>query len=385
MKCLLDNERQSLRQEIRSWVTNNLTTAGHGQWELESEACRLVNRLGQDGFMAYIAPRKFGGVREEVQARDLCIIREALAWGSALADVMFGVQALATYPIVIAGNEEQKARYLPSLARGETIPAFAMTEPNAGSDVSSITTRAVRDANGYRLNGVKHFISNAGIAQSYVVFASMEPQDRTKNISAFIVDSDSPGFIVKEKTPLLSPHPLGVLAFEDCFVSQRQRLGCEGEGLKIALKTLDMLRCSVGAAAVGFAKRALDEAIAYSRNRRQFGRALAEFQATQFKLAEMATELEASRLLVYQAAWTNDQHQPEASRKSSMAKLFATEAAQRIVDQSLQIHGGNGVIAGNIMERLYRDVRALRIYEGTSEIQKLIIARSLLGKPRIED
>jgi len=385
MKCLLDNERQSLRQEIRSWVTNNLTTAGHGQWELDSEACRLVNRLGQDGFMAYIAPRKFGGVREEVQARDLCIIREALAWGSALADVMFGVQALATYPIVIAGNEEQKARYLPSLARGETIPAFAMTEPNAGSDVSSITTRAVRDANGYRLNGVKHFISNAGIAQSYVVFASMEPQDRTKNISAFIVDSDSPGFIVKEKTPLLSPHPLGVLAFEDCFVSQRQRLGCEGEGLKIALKTLDMLRCSVGAAAVGLAKRALDEAIAYSRNRRQFGRALAEFQATQFKLAEMATELEASRLLVYQAAWTNDQHQPEASRKSSMAKLFATEAAQRIVDQSLQIHGGNGVIAGNIMERLYRDVRALRIYEGTSEIQKLIIARSLLGKPRIED
>jgi len=385
MKCLLDNERRSLRQEICSWVTNNLTTAGHGQWELDSEACRLVNRLGQDGFMAYIAPRKFGGVREEVQARDLCIIREALAWGSALADVMFGVQALATYPIVIAGNEEQKARYLPSLARGETIPAFAMTEPNAGSDVSSITTRAVRDANGYRLNGVKHFISNAGIAQSYVVFASMEPQDRTKNISAFIVDSDSPGFIVKQKTPLLSPHPLGVLAFEDCFVSQRQRLGCEGEGLKIALKTLDMLRCSVGAAAVGLAKRALDEAIAYSRNRRQFGRALAEFQATQFKLAEMATELEASRLLVYQAAWTNDQHQPEASRKSSMAKLFATEAAQRIVDQSLQIHGGNGVIAGNIMERLYRDVRALRIYEGTSEIQKLIIARSLLGKPRIED
>ena len=385
MKCLLDNERRSLRQEIRSWVTNNLTTAGHGQWELDSEACRLVNRLGQDGFMAYIAPRKFGGVREEVQARDLCIIREALTWGSALADVMFGVQALATYPIVIAGNEEQKARYLPSLARGETIPAFAMTEPNAGSDVSSITTRAVRDANGYRLNGVKHFISNAGIAQSYVVFASMEPQDRTKNISAFIVDSDSPGFIVKEKTPLLSPHPLGVLAFEDCFVSQRQRLGCEGEGLKIALKTLDMLRCSVGAAAVGLAKRALDEAIAYSRNRRQFGRALAEFQATQFKLAEMATELEASRLLVYQAAWTNDRHQPEASRKSSMAKLFATEAAQRIVDQSLQIHGGNGVIAGNIMERLYRDVRALRIYEGTSEIQKLIIARSLLGKPRIED
>ena len=380
MNGLLDNERQALRRQIRLWVTNNLTAAGHSQRDLESEACRLVNRLGQDGFMAYIVPRKFGGVREEVQARDLCIIREALAWDSALADVMFGVQALASHPIVLAGNEEQQSRYLPSFARGETVPAFALTEPNAGSDISSISTRAVRDANGYRLNGVKHFISNAGIAQTYVVFASTEPQNRTKNISAFIVDSDSPGFIVKEKTPLLSPHPMGVLSFEDCFVSQRQRLGGEGEGLKIALQTLDVLRCSVGAAAVGFAKRALDEAIAYSRKRRQFGHALAEFQGTQFKLAEMATELEASRLLVYQAAWTNDRHQPERSLKSSMAKLFATEAAQRIVDQSLQIHGGNGVVVGNIMERLYRDVRALRIYEGASEIQKLIIARRLLDK-----
>ena len=385
MKSLLDNERKSLRQQIRSWVTNNLTTAGHGQRDLESEACRLVNRLGQDGFMAYAVPSRFGGVRETVLARDLCLIREELAWGSALADVMFGVQALGSYPIALAGSEEQQRRYLPPLAMGERIAAFALTEPNAGSDVSAISTRAEREISGYRLNGVKHFISNAGIAHTYVVFASTQPQAKAKGLSAFIVDSDLPGFIVKEKTPLLSPHPLGVLAFEDCFVSQRQRLGCEGEGLKIALKTLDMLRCSVGAAAVGLAKRALDEAIAYSRNRRQFGRALAEFQATQFKLAEMATELEASRLLVYQAAWTNDQHQPEASRKSSMAKLFATEAAQRIVDQSLQIHGGNGVIAGNIMERLYRDVRALRIYEGTSEIQKLIIARSLLGKPRIED
>src|SRR5215467_14662919 len=385
MDCWFDNEHRKQQRQIRAWVKNNLSTGDHGQGNLEMNACRLANQLGQDGFMAYAVPSRFGGVRETVQARDLCLIREELAWGSALADVMFGVQALGSYPIALAGSEEQQRRYLPPLAKGERIAAFALTEPNAGSDVSAISTRAEREISGYRLNGVKHFISNAGIAHTYVVFASTQPQAKAKGLSAFIVDSDSPGFIVKEKTPLLSPHPLGVLAFEDCFVSQRQRLGGEGEGLKIALKTLDMLRCSVGAAAVGLAKRALDEAIAYSRNRRQFGRALVEFQATQFKLAEMATELEASRLLVYQAAWTNDQHQPEASRKSSMAKLFATEAAQRIVDQSLQIHGGNGVIAGNIMERLYRDVRALRIYEGTSEIQKLIIARSLLGKPRIED
>jgi len=255
-----------------------------------------------------------------------------------------------------------------------------LTEPNAGSDVSAIATRAIRDTNGYRLNGVKHFISNAGIAHTYVVFASTDPEAKAKGLTAFIVESDSAGFTVKEKTPLLSPHPIGVLAFDDCFVPQHQRLGSEGEGWKIAQRTLDTLRCTVGAAAVGFARRALEEALTYSRNRRQFGRALAEFQGIQFKLADMATELEAARLLVYQAASMHDHHDPEASLKTSMAKLFATEAAQRIVDQSLQIHGGTGVVVGNVIERLYRDVRALRIYEGTSEIQRVIIAKHLSRK-----
>ncbi len=330
--------------------------------------------------MAYAVPAKFGGVRESVQARDLCVIREELAWGSALADVMFGVQALGTSPIALAGNEEQKRHYLPPLAKGERLAAFALTELNAGSDVSAIGTRALRDTNGYRLDGVKHFISNAGIAHTYVVFASTQPEAKAKGLSAFIVESDSAGFTVKEKTPLLSPHPIGVLAFDDCFVPQHQRLGGEGEGWKITQRTLDTLRCTVGAAAVGFARRALEEALAYSRNRRQFGRALAEFQGIQFKLADTATELEAARLLVYQAASMTDHHHREAPLKTSMAKLFATEAAQRIVDQSLQIHGGNGVVVGNILERLYRDVRALRIYEGTSEIQRLIIAKHLLRK-----
>jgi len=379
MEHWFDKEQPTLRRQVRAWVKSYLGIAGDGQLDLESEACRLAKRLGQDGLMSYVVPGKFGGVRESVHARDLCVIREELAWGSALADVMFGVQALGTSPIALAGSEEQQRHYLPPLAKGERLAAFALTEPNAGSDVSAIGTRALRDTNGYRLNGVKHFISNAGIAHTYVVFASTQPEAKAKGLSAFIVESDSAGFTVKEKTPLLSPHPIGVLAFDDCFVPQHRRLGGEGEGWKIAQRTLDTLRCTVGAAAVGFARRALEEALAYSRNRRQFGRALAEFQGIQFKLADMATELEAARLLVYQAASMKAHHQ-EAPLKTSMAKLFASEAAQRIVDQSLQIHGGNGVVVGNILERLYRDVRALRIYEGTSEIQRLIIAKHLLRK-----
>jgi len=380
MEHSFDQDPPTLRQQVRAWVKRHVGAPGNGQLDLEGEACRLAQQLGQDGLLAYTVPKNFGGVRESVQASDLCVIREELAWGSALADVMFGVQALGASPIVLAGSEEQQRQYLPPLAKGERLAAFALTEANAGSDVSAIGTRALKDTNGYRLNGVKHFISNAGIAHTYVVFASTQPEAKTKGLSAFIVESDSAGFTVKEKTPLLSPHPLGVVAFEDCFVPVRQRLGGEGEGWKIAERTLNTLRCTVGAAAVGFARRALDEALAYSRNRRQFGRALGEFQGIQFKLADMATELEAARLLVYQAASMKDHHQKEAPLNTSMAKLFATEAAQRIVDQSLQIHGGVGVVAGNILERLYRDVRALRIYEGTSEIQRLIIAKHLLRK-----
>jgi acyl-CoA dehydrogenase len=228
------------------------------------------------------------------------------------------------------------------------------------------------------LTGKKRFISNAGIANSYVVFASTEPTRKGKGISAFLLAADTPGLVIKEKTELLSPHPIGVVEFVNCVVPEDALLGAEGQGLEIAFGVLDLLRCTVGAAAVGFAQRALEEAIRYSQARRQFGRPIAEFQGIEFKLAEMATELEASRLLVYQAAWAHDCAGPDFKRKASMAKFYATEAAQRIVDQALQIHGGSGLIAGSVMERLYRDVRALRIYEGTSEIQKLIIARELL-------
>lgn len=378
MDFFFNQEHLLLRRQVRSWVERNLLSGTRKETDMDTEARQLVSHLGQEGFTAYVASKSFGGIRENVQARDLCILREELARGSALADTMFAMQALGSYPITIAGSEEQKQRYLPPIARGEAIAAFALTEPQAGSDLSLMETRAVSRGGEYRLTGVKCFISNAGLAQTYTVFALTDPEKKTKGISAFVVEANTPGFVLKERTPLLSPHPIGVIAFEDCRVPRTQLLGQEGEGLKIALTTLDTLRCTVGAAAVGLAQRALEEAVQYSRKRRQFGQALAEFQATQFKLADMATELEASRLLVYQAAWTRDHNQSDLKQKSSMAKLYATEAAQRIVDQALQIHGGTGVVVGTPVERLYRDVRALRIYEGTSEIQRLVIARNLL-------
>ena len=353
------------------WTEKNLFV-GHGSEDLEQRARTLVNQLGAAGFLKHAVSKQFGGVHEQVEARDLCILREELARGDALADTMFALQALGSYPITLAGNAAQKQNYLSQVASGDAIAAFAITEPEAGSDVASLQTTAVRQGEQFALNGTKRFISNAGIADFYVVFASTMPEKKAKGVSAFIVDANTPGLAVTEKTQLLSPHPIGVLKFTDCIVLQGALLGAEGDGLKIALETLDLLRCSVGAAAVGFAQRALDEAIRYSKTRRQFGRAIAEFQGIEFKLAEMATELEAARLLVYQAAWAHDVGNADAKQKSSMAKLYATEAAQRIVDQALQIHGGNGLIAGSIMERLYRDVRALRIYEGTSEIQKMV-------------
>ncbi len=373
-----DADHLELRQSVRAWVEANLIGGSAGEKNLEDEARRLVKRLGAAGFNRHAVPSAYGGARGSVQARDLCILREELARGSALADTMFAMQGLGSYSITLAGSDEQKRRYLPKVASGEAIAAFAITEPDAGSDVASLKTLATRRGKNFCLTGTKRFISNAGIADHYVVFASTEPEKKAKGVSAFIVDGDAAGLIVKEKTEVLSPHPIGVLAFENCEIAENALLGKPGEGLNIAFGTLDLLRCTVGAAALGLAQRALEEAVRYAGTRQQFGQALARFQGIQFKLADMATELEAARLLVYQAAWAHDCGAEEAKQKSSMAKLYATEAAQRIIDQGLQIHGGVGLIAGSIMERLYRDIRALRIYEGTSEIQKLVIARGLL-------
>ena len=379
MLPFFDKDHSSLRSRARAWVDAHLLTAGVSG-DVEEIARQLVRQLGKEEFLRFTVPGEFGGKHARVEARNLCILREELARGSALADTMFALQALGSYPVTLAGSDEQKRRYLPRIATGESIAAFALTEPEAGSDVASLQTRAIKRDGNYSLSGTKRFISNAGIADYYIVFATTDPNKKAKGISAFIVDADVRGLIVKEKTAVMSPHPIGVIAFENCVVAADSLLGVAGEGLSIAYGTLDVLRCTVGAAAVGMAQRALEEAVRYSRERRQFGRAIGEFQGIQFKLADMATELEAARLLVYQAAWSHDCASPDAKRQSSMAKLYATEAAHRIIDQALQIHGGAGVVAGNIMERLYRDVRALRIYEGTSEIQKLVIARELLKK-----
>jgi len=378
MSPFFDQDHFALRERVRGWVEANLIGGSAGEKNLDDEARRLVKRLGEAGFNRHAVPSAYGGARASVQARDLCILREELARGSALADTMFAMQGLGSYPITLAGNEEQKRRYLPKIASGEAIAAFAITEPDAGSDVASLKTLATRRGEKFCLAGTKRFISNAGIADHYVVFASTAPEKKAKGVSAFVVDADAAGLTVKEKTEVLSPHPIGVLAFENCEIAENALLGKPGEGLNIAFGTLDLLRCTVGAAAVGLARRSMEEAVRYAGERQQFGQALARFQGIQFKLADMATELEAARLLVYQAAWAHDCGGEEAKQKASMAKLYATEAAQRIIDQGLQIHGGTGVVVGNIMERLYRDIRALRIYEGTSEIQKLVIARELI-------
>jgi acyl-CoA dehydrogenase len=313
--------------------------------------------------------------------RALCLAREAIAACSAFADSVFAVHGLGTYPVVLAGNDLLKRRYLGDAARGTAIAAFALTEPEAGSDPAGVQTAAHRAGDEYVISGTKTFISNAGLASFYVLFARTGGAG-SKGLSAFVVDAGAPGFRVERQIALLAPHPIGELRFEECRVPAHNRLGAEGDGLKIALSTLDVFRSSVGAAACGMAARALQEAVTYAGSRRQFGSALSEFQATRMALADMATELDAARLLVYRAAWTKDRGAARVTRESSMAKLFATEAAQRIVDRAVQIHGGVGVTRGAAVERLYREVRALRIYEGTSEIQRLVIAQQVITAMR---
>ena len=366
-----------LRRLLAAWVESEPGRIGESG---DEAAVATFRRLAAAGLLRYAAPRGFGGVRRAVQARDLCVIRETLAGVSPLADTLFAVQALAAYTLAAAGTPAQQRRYLPRLAAGEDMGAFALTEPDAGSDPAALKLRARKRGGSYVLDGVKSLISNAGLAHLYVVFGSTHPARGGRGVSAFVVEAATPGVVVRERLALVSPHPIGTVAFERCRVPESQRLGEPGAGLGIALTTLQALRCSVGAAAVGMAATALAEAVRYARARRQFGRTLSGFQAIRFKVADMATELAAARLLVRQAAEAHDRGDESLAGKSSMAKLFATEAGQRIVDQALQIHGGRGLVAGSVTERLYRDIRALRIYEGTSEIQRLVIAREVLGR-----
>ena len=355
------------REQIRS------SSLGESE---DEQAKNLVGLLARARLLDYTIPAD--STSSTLDVRALCVIREHLSYESSLADLMFAMQGLGSFPITLAGTDTIKRNLLPLVKSGEAIAAFAITEPEAGSDVSAIQTTARRDGNQYVIDGAKTFISNAGLADFYTVFAKTDKERGSKGISAFVVERDRAGFSFEEKIELIAPHPIGRIRFDGCRVPAENLLGEEGAGFKIAMQTLDTFRPTVGAAAAGLAWRAMDEAVSYAKRRVQFGRPIAEYQATQMKLAEMATELDAARLLVYRAAWKKDTSADRITMESAMAKLYATEAAQRIIDAAVQIHGGVGVMRGAIVEHLYRDVRALRIYEGTSEIQKLVIAGQML-------
>ncbi|HXO20634.1 MAG TPA: acyl-CoA dehydrogenase family protein [Thermoanaerobaculia bacterium] len=386
VRAFLDDRHLALATEVEAFAARAVAPLPPPADDAAArrQARQLLALLGAEGWLGYAVPAAWGGRWPETDLRACCLLREALAAASPLADAVFALQCLGSMPLALAGSEAQRGRWLPEIAAGRAMAAFAMTEPEAGSDVSAMATRARRarhEDDGYVLDGRKVFISNAGIADLYTVFASTSPEDGRRGLSCFLVAAGSPGLSFVGPQILSSPHPLGEIAFAECRVATGDRVGEEGEGFSLGMRTLDRLRPTVAAAACGMAARALAEATAHALARRQFGRALADFQITQQKLAVMATDLAAARLLVYRAAWQGDTQGAGSERASvpaAMAKAFATEAAQRIVDAALQILGGRGALADHPVERLYRSVRALRIYEGTTEIQHLIIARHLL-------
>lgn len=337
------------------------------------ETCRaLVRKLGEAGWLAYAVPSEHGGVYERLDVRSLCIVRETLAAVSGLADFSFAMQGLGAGPISLYGSRALRERYLPRVVKGEAICAFAISEAEAGSDVAGMQTTARRDGDHYVIDGEKTWISNSGIADIYVVFCRLGGTER--EFIAIVVEPSDSGFSVTERIKTIAPHPLGTLRFDGCRVPADRVVGEPGRGLRVALGTLDVFRTTVGAAALGFARRALAEAVAHVSKRKMFGETLADLQMTQEHIAEMATEIDASALLVYRSAWTRDNGADRVTREAAMAKMYATEAAQRVIDRAVQLLGGRGVVSGNPVEKLYREIRALRIYEGTTEVQKLVIA-----------
>jgi acyl-CoA dehydrogenase len=347
--------------------------------DVDGSCRRLVRELGRAGWLKATVPASYGGLHPGFDVRTLCLAREILAREEGLADFAFAMQGLGTGSVTLFGSDELKRRILPRVAAGEAIAAFALSEPEAGSDVAAMTTAAVSDGAAHvRLDGTKTWISNGGIADHYVVFARSGEEPGACGLSAFLVEADSPGLTIAERIDVIAPHPLATLRFDGCRVPLMQRIGGPGEGFKVAMATLDVFRSTVGAAALGFARRALDEAVAHAGSRKLFGAPLGDLQMTQASLADMATEIDAAALLVYRAAWTKDGGAQRITREAAMAKMFATESAQRVIDRAVQIFGGLGVTRGVKVEELYREIRALRIYEGATEVQKVVIARDLL-------
>jgi acyl-CoA dehydrogenase len=373
---LFDDEHRAFADGLDHWLAH----ADVLDDERKADAsCRAwVRALAENGALRACVPGIYGGVRAEIDVRMLCLARERLAYRSALADFAFAMQGLGSAPIALFGSAELARRYLPNVVEGRCITAFALSEREAGSDVAALSTRARREDDAYVIDGEKAWISNAGLADLYVVFARTS-DDGAKGLSAFAVDAATAGCSAGKRVETISPHPLGALRFDRCRVPAARRIGAEGDGFKIAMATLDVFRSTVGAAGLGFARRALGETVEHVRSRRLFGSTLGALQLTQAAIASMATDVDASALLVYRAAWLKDSGAARVTRESAMAKWFATEAAGRVCDHAVQLFGARGVTHGEIVERLYRDVRALRIYEGASEIQQVVIARQLLG------
>jgi acyl-CoA dehydrogenase len=372
-----DDAHRRFAAALASWADATLPSLPHDDVDA---ACRArVKALGQAGFLKAVVPAEAGGLNPRLDVRTLCLAREILAFRDGLADFAFAMQGLGSASISLFGSAELKARYLPPVAAGDAIAAFALSEPEAGSDVAALTTAAKPDGNAHvRITGTKTWISNGGIADHYVVFVRSGEGPGAKGLSAFVVDADARGLAVSERIEVIAPHPLATLRFDGVRVPVTNRLGQSGDGFKVAMATLDVFRSTVGAAALGFARRALHETIERAANRKLFGAPLGELQLTQAAIADSASEVDASALLVYRAAWRKDQGAPRVTREAAMAKMFATEAAQRVIDRAVQLHGGLGVTKGVKVEELYREIRALRIYEGDTEVQKLVIARELM-------
>lgn len=372
----LDADHRQLQEQLSSWCTKR-EFAHDG--DIDGICRELVADLGASGWLRHCVPAQWGGASEQLDVRSIALCRETLAYHSGLADFAFAMQGLGSGAISLFGSEAQRGHYLPNVAVGKAIAAFALSEAKAGSDVAAMQTEARPDAGHYVLNGEKTWISNGGIADFYCVFARSEDAPGARGISAFVVDADNPGLAVAERIETIAPHPLARLRFENCRVPASALIGEAGKGFRIAMATLDVFRTSVAAAALGFARRALDETIRHTNTRHLFGAPLSTLQMTEASIADMALSIDASALLVYRSAWAKDCYQERVTREAAMAKLYATEAAQRVIDRAVQLFGGRGVQKGNIAESLYREIRALRIYEGASEVQKVIIAKQTLG------
>ena len=367
-----EERHRRLAVKFHGWCSTFLV--GDPGDDVDAECVALVKSLGRAGWLQHAIA---GAEGQAIDTRAICLLRETLAHYSGLADFAFAMQGLGSGPISLDGTAAQRARYLPRVARGEALAAFALSEPDAGSDVAALQCSATLEGDSYVLNGEKTWISNGGIADFYVVFARTGEAPGSRGISAFIVDADTPGLEIAERIAVMAPHPMARLKFTNCRVLRSQLVGTTGQGFKVAMRTLDVFRTSVAAAALGFARRALHEGLKQAKGRRMFGATLAELPLTQAKLADMACTVDSSALLVYRAAWKRDQNQ-NVTREAAMAKLMATEGAQRVIDAAVQLHGGRGVRIGETVESLYREIRALRIYEGASEVQQLIIGRELL-------